>query len=1273
MPDHSPNPLHAETLSLPENDPRLAPTITYLARQPDAPDIPSAGSPARRNWPTVPGYEILAELGRGGMGIVYKARQLALGRTVALKMILSGAQARPEELSRFRTEAEAIARLQHPDIVQIFEVGEHEGRPFFSLEFCPGGSLAQKLRGTPLPPEEAGWLVERLARAMHAAHQKNIVHRDLKPGNVLLAPPTDEGLPAGGRPSWGTPKVTDFGLAKELDVEAGQTSPGAVLGTPSYMAPEQASGQAREVSPAADVYSLGAILYECLTGRPPFRAATAVDTILQVLHDEPVSVRQLQPRAPRDLETVCAKCLQKEPHKRYASAEALAEDLQRFGAGEPVRARPVGWVERTWRWSRRHPAASSLLLSLFLATVVAIGLTVWALEERDRADVKAVEAAGHATRARDHARKEADQRRRAEKALAHALLARVRESGVTAHPGWTWKALDDLATAHKLQAGEADRVDYRSLIAECLSRPDLRQVAELAEGLDANALAFSKDGKRLALGERRHALACSVEVYDPATRKRTASYSFSTLATSLKNLQAGKGMYHDGVACLAFSPDGKWLVAGTRQGRLVRWDTTAAEPEAVVWQAHSDKDAVNSAAFSPDGKHLISASDRNTMRWDAAEQWKGTPIVATGAGQVGFSSDGSVLAVGGRQFFVGSPFQHRKTALDDLNSAALAFNPDGRLLALQRSNEIDLADVREGQVYRRLRIVLPAALLSGSSVQFSPDGALLVSAWTDQRLRLWDVGSGNLITELFIADRDVPIAAVSPDGRNLAVIANRRTLLYELRPADILTTLAHQAHPVQAIDFAPDGKVLVCATERMLEDRVVDGQLTFWDATSGALQRTRQVLLPPGDQGRFYPIRGAVAVHPHGSMVANVSSLLGAHVVPLGKLATFVPTLRYPDAQRPVEVPPRAFQFLGAGVEVREDKRALTGRAIRIPGNVAGTGVRFRIPEACLKAPVEAWSVVGVIRVERSGQAGPAFVSSTLAPMPLQSLREMPLFPITDEEYHLYLCEAIHVPKSAAHAWLDMTITVPGKAPSVQAIWVDRVFLIPCKRLGWPRNLKMPSPELLSFAPDGKRLWGLVNSDTIVSWQVPQLEVATQWKDVEGARLHGYKKTNCLCPGNQWLLAGTDTEVLLLAVASGQWVKSWPSSGGNVRAVALHPSETLAALGTQKGHVRVVRVPDGEVVAELPGHGQSVEAVVFSRDGQLLVTGGLDQQVRVWRKEGTGFQLLLSLRAPPGRIASVRLSADNARLAVLNAQEHAVRVWHLDRLRARLAALRLGW
>jgi serine/threonine protein kinase len=331
-------------------------------------DWPAPSGTATAEWPTVPGYEILEELGRGGMGVVYKARQVSLKRLVALKLIRDAALASPEERARFQIEAEAAARMQHPNIVAIYDIGNHAGRPYFAMELIEGGSLDKHLAGQSLPARQAAELVHSVALAVQHAHSQKVVHRDLKPANILLQKEQSGRMlaelgaerPAADsasvlRASSFVPKITDFGLAKRLDSEStALTRDGAVLGTVSYMAPEQAEGRIREIGPATDVYALGAILYELLTGRPPFQADSWNRTVQLVLHDEPERPTRLQPDVPRDLETICLKCLEKPPSQRYASAGDLAEDLGRFLTGQPVGAVPLGERERLERLARRE-------------------------------------------------------------------------------------------------------------------------------------------------------------------------------------------------------------------------------------------------------------------------------------------------------------------------------------------------------------------------------------------------------------------------------------------------------------------------------------------------------------------------------------------------------------------------------------------------------------------------------------------------------------------------------------------------------------------------------------------------------------------------------------------------------------------------------------------------------------------------------------------------------------------------------------------------------
>ena len=354
----------------PDETGQCSPTITPQA-PPYRPPLPGP--------PEVAGYTILGELGRGAAGVVYRARHEKLKRIVVLKMLQAGPDAGPQHLARFHAEAEAVARLHHPNIVQIYESGEHDGLPYLALEFVGGGTLKGRLEGTPQPVRAAVQLAEVLARAIHAAHARGLVHRDLKPANILLAPPesTDDGDDAGSddlafERFYGVPKVTDFGLAMRLDYDDGWNRGGEIVGTPLYMAPEQAKGRVEQVGPRADIYALGAILYEMLTGQPPFQAESVGDVLQRLASQAPTPPRRLRPGLPRNLEAVCLKCLEKDPRRRYRSALALADDLRRFLNGEPIRARRVGRLERMWNWSVRNSTPASFLLTV--TVILAIGL-----------------------------------------------------------------------------------------------------------------------------------------------------------------------------------------------------------------------------------------------------------------------------------------------------------------------------------------------------------------------------------------------------------------------------------------------------------------------------------------------------------------------------------------------------------------------------------------------------------------------------------------------------------------------------------------------------------------------------------------------------------------------------------------------------------------------------------------------------------------------------------------------------------------------------------
>ena len=529
-----------------------------------------------------PGYVVERELGRGAMGIVYLARQTALNRPVALKMILANGPAPAANLVRFLAEAEAAAAVDHPHVVRVYDFGQHAGRPFLAMEYLSGGTLAARLESGPVPPREAAGLVEKVARGVAAAHALGIVHRDLKPGNVLL----------GER---GEPKVADFGLAKR-GTGGDLTHTQAVMGTPAYMAPEQAGGKAKFVTPAADVWALGVILYECLTGHKPFDGPDVWAILQAVRAADPVPPRRRVPAVPRDLELVCLKCLAMNPTERYAAAGELADDLARFGAGESVSVRPPGPAEQAARWVRRKPtlaAAYALgVLAVLLGSLGGLAGWQWRAAKRARDEVESQRSVAEAARDGEVRARQAAEAARDELATEREKLAAV-EYGRTIEVAFQEWREHNAAGAAALLAGTRANLrgwEYNYVRRLCNSH----LVTLRGHTGRVTSVAYSPDGNRVVTGSEDH----TARVWDPAT---------GTTVATLKG-------HASSVNSVAFSPDGRRVVTGSDDRTARVWDA-ATGAEVAALKGHTG--GVYSAGYSPDGRRIVTGSEDRTVRvWD---------------------------------------------------------------------------------------------------------------------------------------------------------------------------------------------------------------------------------------------------------------------------------------------------------------------------------------------------------------------------------------------------------------------------------------------------------------------------------------------------------------------------------------------------------------------------------------------------------------------------------------------------------------------------------
>lgn len=1227
-------------------------------------DIPTAPAQPKVAF-SIRGYKILSELGRGGMGVVYKARQLRPGRLVAIKTIHAPKMASQEHLLRFQAEAEAAGRLDHRGIVPVYEAGEDNGVHFFSMGFVEGTDLEKKARERILSGGEAAEICRDIAEALEYAHQQGVIHRDIKPQNILIG--TD-----------GKPRITDFGLAKLANQDAELTGSGQIMGTAAYMPPEQATGKTSEAGPTADVYALGATLYRCVTGRPPFQAASQMEILRQVVDDDPIPPRRLNREVDAEIETLCLKCLEKDPARRFASAGELAAELARYLNQEPILSRPISTVTRAWRWCQRRPyVAASIGLSICLFAAITIGIPFLVWQQSQLALAKYDE------RIQAMKLKEQTIVARQAKALAatkeyHATVQEVRAQRVKRSPGWTWNALDRLRKAAESPAAEKDMVELRSLIAETITTTDVREAGRLSGILNVGSMAISRDRRFLAVGDWKGVPKSNLTIYEielspapngsPGVSLRPYRVcSLFTLGDKAKSELnrvfqglgfAGEKIENEGIHAAVFSPDGTRVAVGTRNGRIVSWNIESDPPRGLFNVATTDAQVggVHKIAYSPDGKTIYA-------HWQSDEVRSFQSFNAE-TGEVEFSVgkdswDFSLLPDG--QILLSEPGSVDRLNPADLTDAVSLGKFDGRgdtWISAARDQPLSFVTQRRlvisDPVTGHGGIVFEAPAGLRGSLQLSGDTSFVCGGGGDPgRLVVWDGLRGNIVHEVPVTGGEWPRTIAHDITNHIFVAENESVAIYKIRsPASPaasdseskelsqktmpISVYAEGADSVKEFSLSADGRFLALVDH--LRRPIPEGART----------RVRKLDVSTGQEVDRWLCAD----------LADVSGMIsGIDVAFLGSgerlaVASSIPGNLMVISDNGFDVPG------GIGIDVVrwpatiEDGVAKWGRPAE-PGDQRDVcaAVAVRIPRALYQSretlEFELTTAKGNVTCVANDQI----------------LESRGWFLLTIGQLTpLDLNDGWTLTAKLKANGLSLQPFSPGVSSSDDTVLVGDVYLFPIADDNGKEVLLGP----LAGRGDGG-LSCTVRSSWLHQWNIDlRQQTAKPWQDF----INSQEDVGDVSAAHDQTFVGSDSGIVVLLDSAGQrrllqdGEKASTNTRDRITATAITNDGGFAVAGSAGGQLRMyeLRSPKNAPAFITDAHRRLISNVSISNDGQLVASAAEDGSLRFWKRLPHQLELFFEMTNDSVPVVEMQLSPGGEFLYLLRQGERGVRRLDIGRL-----------